>query len=153
MRIRSKGQSLLELVIALGAASIILTAIAVSVLSSLGATNQSKNQNLASQYAQEAMDTVRNLRDADYAEFSTKSGMYCLNEGETELLTSCPTPNVKTYYRQVEFDTSTGCGSGITKVIVTVSWSDTKCTDPSDQYCHKTILSNCFSDFNRVTAP
>lgn len=162
MRKNLSGQSLIEVIFAVGAAGIILTAIASTVLTSLGATNQSKNQNLASQYAQEGMDIIRNMRDADYGAFLAKNGTYCLNEGEVDLqATFCIKPNVKEYYREVEFDNDPGCGTGtangipytITKVNVIVSWSDIKCTSPADLYCHNVTLSNCFSDFNRVAAP
>lgn len=61
-----KGQSLLEIVIALGLALIISTGLIITTVNGLKNSQFSKNQAQATKYAQEAIDQVRTIRDRDY---------------------------------------------------------------------------------------
>ncbi len=146
-----KGQSLIEVVIGLAIAVIIMTAVTTLVINSLQNAEFSKNQNLAEQYAQEGIETMRNLRDSNYSSFSSFSGTYCLNKNDPTLVSSCTTPNVDNFIRKVKID-PTGC-SGITQVNVGVSWSDGKCRDVSNPYCHSVNLTTCLSNFTAAPAP
>lgn len=169
-----KGQSLIEVLVALGTAVIVLAAIVSSVINALNNAQFAKNQNLATQYAQEGMETIRKMRDSDWNTFSAKDGSYCLDKGSSELkgkdysVAGCSSSgsngqNVDSFFvRQIDIEkNSANCsvpvgGSGYTtKAIVTVSWTDSKCTDtdPVKQFCHKSQLSSCFSDFNIIPTP
>lgn len=166
-----KGQSLLEVLAALGAGVIVLTAITVAVITSLSNAQFSKNQNIATQYAQEGMELLRKMRDSDWAAFSSlSSGSYCLDKGDTFLdnadrkntaLAGCsrtvlvsPEPvNVSPIFaRQVDIVTeaSSACGSN-RKATVLVSWASGKCT--SGAFCHTVSLVSCFSNYYVAPTP
>ena len=129
------------------------------------------------------METVRKMRDSDWKAFFDLSNetpnlnfSYCLDEGATVLnadarrieapgcksVSSTGTgQNIKSFFaRQVDIeknnaDCDVPAGGSTTKVVVSVSWTDSKCTDedPSKQFCHKSQLSSCFSDFNIIPTP
>lgn len=61
------GQSLLEIVIAIGLALIISTGLVITTVNGLKNSQFSKNQAQATKYAQEAIDQIRTIRDRDYA--------------------------------------------------------------------------------------
>lgn len=61
-----KGQSLLELVIAIGLVMVIVTGIALTTINGLKNSQFSKNQTQATKLAQEALEQVRTIRDRDY---------------------------------------------------------------------------------------
>src|SRR3989344_9330524 len=74
------GQTLLEALIALATAVVIISAMAVLVLSSLSNAQFSKNQNQATQYAQQGMEFLKNLAQSDWASFAAKTDVnYCLS--------------------------------------------------------------------------
>jgi Tfp pilus assembly protein PilV len=143
--------------VALGIAVAIIAAIANLVISSLSNTTFSKNQNLATIYAQEAIETVRKLVNQSYTQFKTNytGSIYCLDEDNNLLISSGSCSNVKTgiFIREVEFEhISPDCQDNL-KAQITVSWSDNKCTDNLDLYCHEVALSSCFVDINEIQSP
>lgn len=162
------GQSLIEVLISLSIATAVLSAITVAVVYSLRNTNFSKNQNLATQYAAEGMEVIRQIRDTE-SSLDGYNGGYCLPQGATTLnptpVPPCgqnvgqkdiiaPTPpNVYIYSREVKIEPpptpplTSECGSGATtyKVTVKVLWWDNACGDTSN-FCHKTHLISCLSD-------
>lgn len=170
-----KGQSLLEVLAALGAGVIVLTAITVAVITSLSNAQFSKNQNIATQYAQEGMELLRKMRDSDWAAFSFLSGSYCLDKGDTLLniadrrnttYAGCvkgnpPSPepvNVSPIFvRQVDIqfvaiisEDDPPC-EGNMKGTVGVSWASGKCT--SGTFCHTVSLVSCFSNYYVAPTP
>lgn len=152
-----KGQSLIEALVALAAAAVIVSAIAVAVITSVNNSDFSKNQNLATQYAQEGIEVLRNLSQSNWSSFSTYSGTYCLNKDSTTLTTpsgaSCPL-NINSFFvRQVVINQNSSSCSSNTKVSVTVSWADGKCTTASNPYCHSVLLDSCLANINSTTLP
>lgn len=158
---KEKGQSLLEVLIALSAAVLIISAIAVVVISSLSNTQFTKNQNLANHYAQEGIEVVRKIRDSSWNNFDTHvSGDYCLSQGETVLPTTPLPPgsncaqNIGIFVREIDIERiSAVCPGGVnpngSKVTSVVSWSDGKCpTTGSNIYCHKVEIETCFHNVN-----
>lgn len=174
-----KGQTLIEVLVALGVGVLIVSAIAIAILSSLNNAQYSKSQNLASQYAQEGMETVRKIRDNDWTTFNNYDGSYCLDKGTTTLVEKepplaggCPhgivgSQNLDTFARQIDIDqNSPDCGLSPfptptpspvplnpARVRVIVSWADSKCTNVDNVYCHNITLTSCFSDANVILAP
>jgi prepilin-type N-terminal cleavage/methylation domain-containing protein len=149
-----KGQTLIEVLIALSIAVVVITAITWLSISSLNNAQSSRNQDQATKYAQEGMELVRKIRNSSYTTFAGYNGTYCLPKGQTTFSAqgSCTTPNIDTtFIRSVQINANTGCGVGLSRVVVTVSWSDNKCT--SGAYCRKSELVSCFSTQNPVTAP
>lgn len=81
-----KGQTILEVLIALGVGIVILSSIVLVVLVSLSSAKFARDQSLATQYAQEGMEVVRVIRDRSWTEFSALTATdYCLGEDETLL--------------------------------------------------------------------
>lgn len=153
-----KGQSLIEALLALAFAVVIITAVVIAVITSLNNTTFTRNQNLASQYAQEGIDIARNMRDASYGEFKAlPSGQYYCPGADGKLSTDsfC---TVDGFERRVfvqhagldEKDTPT-CEANSTFVSSVVSWTDSKCTAATA--CHKVQLDSCFTDPNRAFGP
>src|SRR5258708_38691280 len=60
-----KGQSLVEVLVALSLAVVISSGIAVLIVYGLSSAQFSKSQSRAAQYAQEGMEKVRSLRDSN----------------------------------------------------------------------------------------
>lgn len=168
---RNSGQTLIEVLVALGTSVVIISAITVAVLSSLSNVEFEKNQSLATGYAQQGMEIVRSMRNNNYGVFKTLSNTYCLAKTCTTLTTIpgddcgplsgsfCPgKQNVDLFVREVTIDTSqnndcVASGTHFTEATTTVSWSDSKCTDTNNLFCHKVSISSCFSDANIITGP
>lgn len=130
-----KGQTLIEVVAALGVSIVVISAMTVAVISALSIAQLSKNQNLATQYAQQGMEILRKKKNVDFDFFKT-SATYCLDKNSTTFAgssgTTCSVNIDNTFVRQITIDpNNSDCGSGGaagTKVITTVSWTDSKCT-------------------------
>lgn len=156
-----RGQTMIEVLVALGAAVIIISSITVAVITSVNNTSFSTNQNKATQLAQEGLDAARELRDSDYTQFVKYDELTkCLGEDKIipppdDTTDSCSDrPNVGQFVRTVFFqnDDSQGCGKDLTRVESVVSWSDSKCS-VSDKFCHSVKLVSCFSQFGTIPNP
>lgn len=174
---KEEGQTLIEVLVGLATLVVIIAAITSITLSALSNATFSKSQNVATSYAQQGMEIMRNMRDANVASISAQylqNSNYCLGENCSALApgtltssnassycwtrqgTSCP-QNMGTYIRQVVINTnSTSCNSsqtGNTEADIKVSWYDTQCKDPTNLYCHSVELYSCLSNFNVVPTP
>ena len=160
IKLNNKGQTLIEALIALGVSVVIVGAIALSIISGINNATFSKNQNLATAYAQEGMDIVHQQSESDWETFKNiASGTYCLDQNATSLdsgsdCISVITPNISSFFlRKVKIDPAgSGCSSG-EKVSVIVAWSDGKCTGPGNSLCHNITLDSCITQINSVTGP
>lgn len=168
-----KGQTMIEVIVALGAAVVILSALTMAVITGLHNASQSSSELLSTQYAQGGMETAQKMRDNDWATLSSLSGTYCLADSCSAIsetgsscgpkLGSCGVNVGDQYVREVTFTkdapsclTATPVPSAPVsqmKVDVTVSWRDSKCTDPNDQYCHKTSITSCLSNLYSKPGP
>ena len=152
-----KGQTLIEAMVALAIAVTILAAITTIVITSLSDTTFSKNQNLASEYAQQALEYIRGLANANYSSFKNTytARSYCL-DNQNQLQTwsgNCNLYLTGIFTKELDFDpTSSQCG-GFLQATATVSWSDSKCTNGQTLYCHKFAVSTCFTNINAVVSP
>lgn len=154
-----KGLMIVEVLVALGVAAIVVTAVTVAISTSLNNTQFTKDQNLALGYAQEGIEVMRQKRDSDYGTFrSIASNTYCLAKGSTTLAagaTCTTTPNVDNYIRTVAVTQNTTCGgvANLTKIEVKVTWTSNKCTNANNRYCHNTKVESCLSDYLLVPTP
>lgn len=126
-----KGQTLLEVLGALGAATIVLIAIVAVTGTSLSNAQFSKNQNQATFYAQQGIEIVRNLRDSEeWLVFSARGGgTYCIDENGVLSEGSVCTENIKGIFsRKASFTTTP---SGGIQVDLIVSFVDSKGTHMS----------------------
>lgn len=129
---KSSGQGLIELIAALAIIMIVLLALAGVGIMSIKNSDLAKNKALATKYAQEGMEKVRAYRDqSSWTVFLTACGG---NLGTAAGLTPLPAPLTRT----VTCDKVTDITKP--KVIVTVSWTDTK------GILHKSELVSYFTD-------
>ena len=149
-----KGQTLLELLVALSVGIIIVTAVTVSILSSLSGSQFNRDQSLATSYAQDGMENIRKLRDQNWSTFAGINGTFCMDKSfALSPASGCASaPNVdNTFIREVTVQ-SNGCASNASKVTVQVQWTDGECpASGSNQFCHKTELNSCLN--NLYAAP
>ncbi len=121
--IAHKGQSLVEVIIVIAIVALLVTGLVVATTSSLKASQFARNKAIAVKYAQEGIELARSDRDISWTEFSTRSGMYCLDDVTREFVpaASC-SPNVanNTLTRSVDFSWN---GTRM-QVAVTVNWID-----------------------------
>ncbi|MBI4078677.1 MAG: hypothetical protein HY429_00025 [Candidatus Levybacteria bacterium] len=161
------GQTLVEFVVVLSGIVVVVTTVTSVVITALVNAQFGKNQKVATQYAQEGMEIVRRIRDAQYTSFTALSeGTYCLDKNSQEFVpkygseAGCATSaggnpaNVDIYARSIVIDknaTSCGTSTDLTKVIVAVAWSDGRC--PSDNpFCRKSELSSCYGKPSNIYA-
>lgn len=138
-----KGQTLIEILVALGIITVVVSALSSIVITSQGNVKQSKNQGLSMHLAQEALEIVRQIRDNDYTSFKTMTGTYCLAKDEVELSSNCYTANADNFLRKVRIVQS-GCGANISRIEVTVSWQSSRCP-ATNSFCHKSALQTCLN--------
>lgn len=152
--LNQKGQTLIETLAALAILSIIITAIATSVLSSLSAAQFNENQTLATKFAQQGFEIVNQIRDQDYSGFKNFDGTYCLAQNQTTLgsvQSGCTTPNVGNFIRSIVIQQAPGCSANVASVTVNVAFTDGKC-QPS-VYCHNQTQTSCLSTVNPIQSP
>jgi Tfp pilus assembly protein PilV len=168
------GQTLIEVLVALSVISLIVTSITIAVITSLNNAEFVKNQNLATQYAQQGMEIMRYMRNTNYGTFKNLSQHYCLADTCRQIETdqqkadwttcgpnaSVCNPNVSNIFvREITvYNDTPGPGSPNqcqfgTYVISTVSWADNKCTSRANPYCHSVKLSSCFSSGDVIPTP
>jgi Tfp pilus assembly protein PilV len=154
MNMNMKGQTLVEVLIALSIAVVVITAITMLSITSLTNSQSSKNQGQATKYAQEGMEIARKVRNSNYTTFAGYNGTFCLAKGQNTFGAqgTCTSPNIdSTFIRSIQVQQNAGCGVNLARVVVNVTWSDAKCS--AGVYCRKSELVSCLSTANPVTAP
>jgi prepilin-type N-terminal cleavage/methylation domain-containing protein len=153
-----RGDTLIEVLIALAVAVVVISAITTLGITSLSNARFVASQEQASKYTQEGMETVRKIRNGNYSAFASYSGTYCLAKNATSLgisVASCTTANIdNTYIRSVEIRQNVNCGAistNLAHTTVRVSFTDGKC--PSGVYCHTTESSSCLSTLPPIQGP
>jgi hypothetical protein len=159
------GQAIIEAVVALAVILVILSAISVSVITSVNNTDFIKKQTLAKKSAEQAMEYIRYVRNNNpgciggtpgctlvprsFFSYASNSP-YCMNEVDVEnpdqdpfVPGSCGQTNIGDFKREVTFShNDSQCGGGGSKVSVSVSWTSSKCS--SGGFCHSSKLVSCF---------
>lgn len=151
---KQKGQTIIEAVVALATLMIIITAIAVVMVSGLYNSQFIKNQNEANKYAQEAIEAVRNTQTNDLETFKSyidAAVLFCLDDQGVIYSSGCTADTVNTagiYVRTIEFsNVAPKClnnddDASDLQVTVIVKWSSTKCP-ASKTFCHESNLVTC----------
>ncbi|MEX2007564.1 MAG: hypothetical protein WD992_02210 [Candidatus Levyibacteriota bacterium] len=155
--INQRGQTLIEALIGLAVAIVIISAIVIAVISSLSNAQFTKNQNQANHYAQEGMEIVRQIRNSSWIAFTSfSSTFYCLDANSKTLTTRGASgcgQNVGIYVREIDVEHDSPFCVGTSRVAAKVSWSDAKCTDSNNTFCHNVSLISCFGNNNAVPTP
>jgi Tfp pilus assembly protein PilV len=125
----SKGQSLFEVVTALGVVTVIIVALVALASNAIHNSNFSKDKALATRYSQEATEWLRGERDANWDIFAAKAvtPTWCLPSLSwmSALVGACGEDYISNtlFQREVSFnvvDTKT------IEVQVTIFWEDSK---------------------------
>lgn len=119
---KNSGQTLVEVLFAMGVVAVCLVALVIAVIAGIRNVNFAKQSALASQYTGEALEVARKERDnaLSWVEFTTD---FSGDKGLDNNLAwgGCPaTPNVGIFIRCVNFNNS-GDKSTVT---ATVSWEE-----------------------------
>lgn len=123
-----KGQSLFEVVIALGISAVIVTALVALAASSIRNTIFSKDKTIAGSFAQEAVEWLRNQRDQNITTFRTNAqGTRCLkNLSWSGVCQSGDEITGTKFMREAVFTTSQISGKTVIQAVVRVYWSDSQ---------------------------
>lgn len=149
----SRGQTLIEALIALTAIILIMTGTTVAVITSLSNAGQIKTEGRVDKVAQQGMEYIRNQvvnSGTLFTQYYAINGSRCLSS--TYVMT-IPTSGdcaaaalIDAKYRRIVTFTPAQCeGAGFTdglKVRVDVAWYDTKCTGTT--LCHNKEVTSCF---------
>lgn len=149
-----KGETLIEALGALAIISIVIAAVASSVITALNNAKHNENVTLATKFAQQGIEQVRQIRNTNYPVFRTYSGIYCLGKNQTTLgaaQSNCTSANVDSFIRSVAINHTPGCGANVARITVAVSYTDGKCS--SGVYCHRQEHVSCLSTVNPIQAP
>jgi type II secretory pathway pseudopilin PulG len=123
-----KGQTLIEMMIALSIVVLVLLALITLITVSLRNASFSKNHSLATQYAQEALEEVRALRDQE--------GWEDFEDACDENFSSLLTPLPSMFNRTIDCEGSVNSKT----VTATVSWTDGTGT-------HNSVLTTHFTQW------
>lgn len=126
MKKNSRGQTLVEVIVAIGVVVLLVTGLIVGTSVSLKASQYGKMRSLGTQYAREAVEATRNLRDSGWDTFAAYGGVtpisWCLNKaGEWSQMVGVCLPNIDSFY--VRMVTLTWDDPRM-KVDVVVTWVD-----------------------------
>lgn len=148
-----KGQSLFEVVVAIGISALIITAIVALVTNSISNTTYSRNQSAADNSAQQLLEWLRGQRDNNIQGFLNQidpvlggSSVYCFKNLDWTMRTQCLANRDEIngrFLRQAVFTNLTATpGQTVFNVEITVTWTDSR----GD---HKIINSTNFSDWRQ----
>lgn len=149
-----RGDTLIEVLIALTIAVLVVSAITVLGITSLNNAKFVTTQDQATKYTQEGLEIVRKIRNSNYVAYASYSGVYCLAKNALSLVGGpCTTANIDNIYiRSVEIQQNViDCGTNLAYTTVTVSWTDGKCE--TGTFCHSTKLSSCLSTLPPIPGP
>lgn len=137
------GQSLFEVVLALGIMTLITVGVVILTLYSIRNASFARNKNLAAKYAQEAIEWLRSERDNDISIFKSRVPTvdYCLNSLSWSNTGQCGVseyiPNTN-FVRDLSFTVDLTDKTIITATVV-VYWTDS-------QGYHESRSSTDFTD-------
>lgn len=126
MKKQEKGQSLIEVLAALGVVVLVLLALITVTTISIRNATFAKNQSLATSYAQELIEEARDLRDSNKETFFTDESLCDL----------APDPDSAPPFTLERVCTLVG-GDKM-QVLVTVTWTDAKGDHKSELYTELT---------------
>ncbi|OGG23681.1 hypothetical protein A3A79_00535 [Candidatus Gottesmanbacteria bacterium RIFCSPLOWO2_01_FULL_43_11b] len=135
-----KGQTLAEIVVALGIVLLLVTGLIGGGTTAIRTSDQSRLRSLAVSYNQEAIELTRKLRDENWTEFHDMTGLWCLDKDGvwTQAITACPINIDNTFTRAVTFSwNETNLRMDIVSV---VSWQDGGAT-------HQSTLTTFFTEW------
>lgn len=127
----SEGSSMFEVVLALGVMTIIVVGVIILTLFSVRNASFARDKNLASKYAQEAIEWLRGQRDQNISNFLiiAQSPEYCLDQLSFNNVGSCDQTEFiqgTKFVRSLTFEKSLSMGKNIVNAKIIVSWEDSQ---------------------------
>lgn len=143
----SFGQSLFEVIISVGVAALIVTALVSLASNSIRNATFSRNNTLASKHAQEATEWLRGERDNDISTFMTNVQIptWCLDLLDWSQASECGASDFITgtpFLREVAFAITPLSGKNLITATITVSWNDA-------QGYHEVVSVTQFTDWRQ----
>lgn len=128
----ARGQTLAEIVVALGIVLILVTGLIVGGTSAVRTSDQGRMRSKAIQYAQEGIELTRKLRDESWTTFQARSGLWCLDGSGvwTQAVGVCPVNINSTFTRGVTF--AWNAAALRMEITMTVTWQDGSATHKSE---------------------
>lgn len=123
------GQMLVELLIALGVATLAVMALVSITTRSISNAGFSKSQSTASSYATGAMEWIRPQKNSDWQTFVARAGQtYCINDLVWPAQAgSCTAKSLAgTFSREVKLTVISAGPVQQVEAVVTVNWSEAK---------------------------
>ncbi len=122
------GQTLLELVVAIGVVAIVITALVAAVTASLRYSRATQLRSRGVKYAQEGLELARKLRDIStwdvFQGYAVGGGDWCLDESGTWTVDAssgaCPLSASNNFWRTIHF----AWNDPTMDVTVRVSWGE-----------------------------
>lgn len=119
------------MVVALGVVTLITVGIVILATDSIRNSTFSKNKTLASRYAQEVIEWLRQERDKSSSDFAnyTVIPTYCFDNLSWSNIGPCGSDEFisnTNLTREVNFTSSLLSGKNLLEVLVVVSWSDSQ---------------------------
>lgn len=101
------GQTIVEAIVVIGIVVILVTGLISGTTASLQTANNSRIRSEAVKYAQEGLEIVRSVRDTNWTNFQSHSGLYCMGTDEQLVSADTCASNITTpeakLTRSVEF--------------------------------------------------
>ena len=149
MKFNSRGQTIIEALVALSIILLVITSISVVIISSLYNSQFIKEQNTANKYSQQGMEFMRSFQKNNLDQLVIlASGTYCISG---DALMPCGTPQILGNHNRIIDLTKDAlpCATGEMRVTVTTSWASSKCA--SGTYCHESEITSCLVYNSGVT--
>jgi len=127
-----KGQSLFEVVLAIAVVTLITVGIIILATDTIRNSTYSKNKTLASKYAQEGIEWVRDQRATDPTTFYTNVNVptFCISDLTSTWDNPGPCSDLyigtTNFYREITFSVSSLNGKTSVYTVVTVYWDDSQ---------------------------
>lgn len=123
------GQSLFELVVAIGVSALIIVAIVSLVTNAIRSATFSRNNAIGTSLGDDAVEWLRTQRDTDIVGFlanTSASPIYCFQALDWNTPSACTSSDLieNLYTRQGTFSTETISGKTVVHATITVSWTD-----------------------------
>ena len=142
-----KGQSLFEVVLALGVVTAITVGIVALTANAIKNASFSKNKTLAGKYSQEGTEWLRSERDTDFTIFSqnAQTPLWCFASLSWTQPGTCASGNPISgtqLFRDATFSTNLVSGKTVIDASVRVYWTDS-------QGAHEVRSATSFSDWRQ----
>lgn len=124
------GFTLVEVLVAVVIVGLVLTAIAAAISFSVKNSSQADYRQVATRYAQDAIDIIRQKRATDgwsaFTSFMTTGNDYCVAENAVKKSSNCSSADYKLTNNEAEFTRKIDVVNSTTDIqlTVTVEWQD-----------------------------